>query len=254
MPWPVPHRGDFLNKPFKGTLSGYWSGRKYYKASHKVRAQYRAALLADGYTRIYFDLFGQWGNKDSYFDHPKDLLPFLQEAAADGLGPVVFLGPEDDKPAQAKWPPHKFIVQLRKFITICGPCIAECVLGVEVEEYWSDDDVSTIGKALRQWFSGPIWVHRSTGEHGPWAWWKQQTWATGLAYQFNKRDKKNGGFLAHPADVRAETALYAGRLKTHGGGKQLLAGEYAWKRPEAKGRALGQEALTAGAVGAMNGV
>lgn len=255
--WAKQHRGDFLTLPFRGSTSAWWSGRKYYQAPPMIRAQYRAEIKKRGYTRIYFDLFGQWGKKESYFEHPTDLVPFLKESVADGLGTVVFLGPEDDKPAQAKWKKGKrpwdaYLAQLKIFMKICGPHIAECVLGVEVEEYWPDYAVERIGAALRTMFQGPIWVHRSTGAHGAWGWWKAQRWATGLAYQFTKRDKSNG-FLAHPTDVRTETTLYAGRLKTHGGGKAFLAGEYAYRRPEAKARALGKVAMAAGATGFMNG-
>ena len=128
--------------------------------------------------------------------------------------------------------------------------VAEYMLGVEVEEYWTDDEVARIGTELRKLTKKPIWVHRKTGEHGPWSWWKAQKWATGLAYQFTKRDKSNG-FLAHPDDVRDETKLYVSRLKAVG--KKFLASEYAYLRPEAKARALGKIAMVNGADGFSNG-
>lgn len=254
--WPLEHRGDFLTMPFRGSTSAWWSGRRYYEAPPDVARSYRAAILARGYTRIYFDLFGAWGPKENYFEQPDKLLPFLMEATADAIGPVLFIGPEDDKAAQARYAGVKgrrrYKDALKRLLSQCGADIADLVLGVEVEEYWSDDLVAEFGTHARRFYAGPIWVHRSTGEHGPWSWWKKQTWATGLAYQYNKRDKHNG-FLAHPDDVRSETELYAARLRVQGGKKKLLAGEYAYKRPEQKAMALGTIGLRYGAVGFMNG-
>lgn len=243
--------------PFKGSTSAFWGGYKYFGASPKVRAAYRQAHKDREYTRIYFDLFGAWGPKEDYFANPKKFLPFLQECAADGLGPVIWMGPEDDKKAQQTYGKQgwgAYISQLKKFIPLVDPCVAEYILGVEVEEYWSDATVAKIGSALRKLITKPIWVHRKTGQHGEWSWWKDQSWATGLAYQFNKRDNQGWkGFLAHPDDVEEETSIYASRLKTHGGGKKFLANEYAFKRPEAKAQQLGEVALAHGAVGFSNG-
>ena len=243
--------------PFKGSTSAYWGGYKYFGASPKVRQAYRDAIKEREYTRIYFDLFGDWGPKEDYFAAPAKLVPFLKESAEDCLGPVLWLGPEDDDKAQAKYGKNnwdEYVKHLKKFVPAVDQYVAEYILGVEVEEYWSDQIVAKIGTALRKLTKKPIWVHRKTGQHGAWSWWKAQKWVTGLAFQFEKRDNQGGkGFLAHPDDVREATEVYAGRLKTQGGGKKFLANEYAFKRPEEKAIAVGKAALEAGAVGFSNG-
>lgn len=281
MGWDAQHRGDFLNMPFRGTLSGYWSGKKYYTARPKIRAAYRQAVKDRGYTRIYFDIFKGLAGKD-YFGDPAALLPVLDECVADGLGPVLFIIPEGDKSAQAQYGMSKskvsakYLTALRALVKVCGPCVADWIIGVEVDEVLrpdapndgsEEDDaatdvceamVTTIGQTIRSALKPaqqtPIWVHWTTGWHGTWGWWRKQAWATpgGLCFQYDKADK-GGGFLASDEEMRDASTVYSGRLKTQGGGRDFLAGEYAWQRPEAKGRARGKAALEAGAVGAMNG-
>ena len=242
--WPKQDRSDWA-MPLVGKT--FWV---YQRLSPAMRRRALTETLKRAYTRLHFDIFPNITKRD-YFAAPTALLPFLQESVTARLGPIIWLGPEGDKGSQAKYQGIKFTKQLKKFVPIVDASVAEYILGPEVEEYWDDDEVSRIGAVLRTLTKKPIWVHRKTGEHGPWGWWRAQTWATGLAYQFTKRDMQKPGFLAHPDDVRDETTLYASRLK--GVGKKFIASEYAYLRPEHKAQALGAIALQYGSVGFMNG-
>ena len=244
MLWSTQHRGDFLTT---------WRPKifEYPIAPPAQRKKFLLEVKERCYTRVGFSFFPE------FFLNPEKLVPFLKEVIAAGLGPSLEMGPEGagHKAFRQQYPPAKYAAQLGKFIKVVRPYVADYILGVEADEYWTDDDISKIGAALRKGL-GPVqaavWVHFTNGWHGEWSWWKKQPWATGLCFFYNT-GVQQGKFLISKDEIVEATQVYSQRLKTAGGGKKFLAGEYCYRYPEAKAIELGKLALANGAVGFMNG-
>lgn len=253
----IVHRGDFLNLTIDGQPWFEWVGN-YYTADAVARDRIYSELHARGYTHgPSLNLFEGQVACD-YFADPYALQPFLGEIVDAGLIPVLEMGPEGDKAAQQRYRGVKYLAQLARFAPVVAPFAPDFLLGVECPEYWSRDDTRANTTMLRELCpAAPIWIHLSTPAKTdtPARWWRQwRGWissdATGLAFQYPKRDEKNG-FLASPKDVRTWTAYLAAKL--HARGQLCLAGEYAFRRAEFEARTLGALALAAGADGFMNG-
>lgn len=254
--WNDRHFGDFLTLQIDG-IAWYDFAGSYYDAAPETRQRIFAEIKARGYTRIYLNLFEQRTGRD-YFADPEQLLPYLQEICAAGLGAVLEMGPEDEPGAQSRYRGERYLRQLREFVSVVDAYVAEYLLGVEVEEYWDRHQVLAVGRQLRVLTSRPIWAHFKTPVKGvtPKSWWNSRKgwiglWATGISFQYPKRDQKNG-FLAHPDDIRKWTQYLVPRLAAKG--QALLAGEYAYRRQEDTARERGTLAVRSGAVGAMNGI
>lgn len=255
--WAPEHFGDFLTLRIDGA-SWYDFAGGYYETDRASRERIFSEIAQRGYTRgPYLNLFEARTGRD-HFARPERLVPYLAEIADACLGAVLEMGPEDEPSAQQHYAGDRYLTQLRTFVPIVDPYVADYVLGVEVEEYWTREQVQAIGRQLRVLTTRPIWVHFKTPRErvSPKQWWESRKswvglWATGISFQYPKRDKKNG-FLAHPSDVKTWTQYLVPKLRARG--LVLLAGEYAYRRPEEKARALGALAIRYGAVGAMNGV
>ena len=103
------------------------------------------------------------------------------------------------------------------------------------DEYWSGDEQNQLGRHLDNLTDRPLFVHYTSGE---WEGAKSE-WVDGLIYQY--------GFGLSEGDVADRTAQLVSRL--HPMGKTFIAGEYAYRVPEADARRLGAAALRAGADG-----
>jgi len=243
--WPSEHYTDWLTLPERG---------EYQQQTAAKRRRIRRALQARHYTRLVvsspFVRYGFVGG-ESPAKKPALLLPYLEEAAGDALGPVLEIGLEGDKEAQAAWPIPRFIDQLEVCIPPLAPCLAGLKVGVEVEEWaGGPDNVRAIGRRLHQLAPAvPVYVHFSTPDLdvAPARWWQarrrflEPAWCWGPALQYPKRDKHHG-FLAHPDDVALWTREIA-RLAHRDGYAGLIGDEYAYRRPEPTAQALGNVIL-----------
>src|SRR3990167_4532634 len=249
------HYGDFLTLSFNGEDSAFLSGDTYYKWNRDERKAFRDAIKQRGYTRIYFDIFPPLA--PDYFGDPEGLKFYLAEAWLDGLGPVVFLGPEDSRVGQAKYPYPAYRLQLGKFIPTIDEYVSDYVLGVEVEEYWTLGETSGIGRAVKALSSKTVWVHFKTPKVSRSEWWSiykgwvHPTWVDGISFQYPKCDVAGSGFLACHKDIIDWTTYLVPRL--HARGLKFLAGEYAFRRDEDKAVKLGNVAIIEGADGFSNG-
>ena len=210
--------------------------------SDSDRAAVREALKERGYTHIYLYAMneGDYGGKTVFngYRSPEQFRARLQELVDDGLAPVVWLVP-DDAPSFHKDSAQTLPASWDRFIPIIDNLVSSYVVGLEMDEYWSGDEQDQLGRYLDGLTNRPLFVHYTSGE------WEgaKSAWVDGLIYQY--------GFGLSEADVANRTAQLVSRLRPMG--KTFIAGEYAYRVPEADARRLGAAALRAGADGVGNG-
>ena len=206
------------------------------------RAEAREALKERGYTHIYLYAMneGDYGGKIVFngYRSPEQFRARLQELVDDGLAPVLWLAP-DDAPSFHRDSAQTLPASWDRFIPTVDDLVSSYVVGLEMDEYWSGDEQNQLGRHLDNLTDRPLFVHYTSGE---WEGAKSE-WVDGLIYQY--------GFGLSEGDVADRTAQLVSRL--HPMGKTFIAGEYAYRVPEADARRLGAAALRAGADGVGNG-
>jgi hypothetical protein len=206
------------------------------------RAEVRDALKERGYTHIYLYAMneGDYGGRTVFngYRSPEQFRARLQELVDDGLAPVVWLAP-DDAPTFHKDSAETLPESWEQFIPAVDDLVASYVVGLEMDEYWSEGEQDRLGRHLDSLTDRPLFVHYTSGE------WEgaKSDWVDGLIYQY--------GFGLSEGDVADRTTQLVSRL--HPMGKTFIAGEYAYRVPEAEARRLGAAALRAGADGVGNG-
>jgi hypothetical protein len=206
------------------------------------RAEVRDALKERGYTHIYLYAMneGDYGGRTVFngYQSPEQFRARLQELVDDGLAPVVWLAP-DDAPTFHKDSAETLPDRWEQFIPAVDDLVASYVVGLEMDEYWSAGEQDRLGRHLDSLTDRPLFVHYTSGE------WEgaKSDWVDGLIYQY--------GFGLSEGDVADRTTQLVSRL--HPMGKTFIAGEYAYRVPEAEARRLGAAALRAGADGVGNG-
>ena len=206
------------------------------------RAEVREALKERGYTHIYMYAMneGDYGGKAVFngYQSPDQFRARLRELVDDGLAPVVWLAP-DDAPNFHRDSVKTLPNSWDRFIPAVDDLVASYVVGLEMDEYWSADEQDRLGGYLDRLTERPLFVHYTSGE------WEgaKSAWVDGLIYQY--------GFGLSEVEVADRTEQLVSRLRPMG--KTFIAGEYAYRVPEADARRLGAAALQAGADGVGNG-
>ena len=206
------------------------------------RAEVREALKERGYSHIYLYAMneGDYGGKTVFngYRSPEQFRARLQELVDDGLAPVLWLAP-DDAPSFHKDSAQTLPASWDRFIPTVDDLVSSYVVGLEMDEYWTEDEQNQLGRYLDRLTNRPLFVHYSSGE------WEgaKSGWVDGLIYQY--------GFGLSERDIADRTAQLVSRLRPMG--KTFIAGEYAYRIPEADARRLGAAALRAGADGVGNG-
>ncbi len=239
------HKTDFL------TISEghrYWM--EYPGKSSSTRATMRKELKERGYTHAYIyvvieDDYQGETPFNYYKRSPSEYRAVLQELRNDGIKPVVWLAPDDanefHKDSEQKLPGY-----WNSFIPAINDVTEGYVVGLEADEYWSDQELNALGTHLNTLTNKPIFVHFSKGygaSIGSNWWGLSSPWIDGILYQYPKE-------LAIE-----EYAVRTAQLVPifHNKGKLFIAGEYETREQESRAISIGNAAIDAGADGCGNG-
>ena len=118
--------------------------------------------------------------------------------------------------------------------------VSSYVLGLEMDEYWSEDEQQFLGSELNKLTEKTIFIHMTKTKWEP----VLQPWADGIIYQY--------GFGLTPEEITQDTNLMLRRLADYPE-KLFIAGEYGFQIPAEESKALGDAAVDAGALGFGNG-
>ena len=237
---PLRHNTDFLT--MRGSDGRTLYAHEYAGYSPERRAEVRAALKARGYTHIYLYAMneGDYGGRTvfNWYDDPNGFRGILAELNADGIAPVVWLAP-DDAPRFHRDSAQTLPGTWNSFIPTIDDQVSSYVVGLKMDEYWSENEQDALGRHLDTLTDRPLFVHFRSGV------WKGATrpWVDGLIYQY--------GFGLTVKDIEDRTRQLRAQLEPLG--KTLIAGEYAHQIDETLARRLGAAALRAGAYGTGNG-
>lgn len=227
------HQTDFLTA---GDFTHLYAGR-----SARQRQQIVEALRRSGYTHIYIYVINENdydGTKFNYYVRPHDFRKILSQLKNDGLLPVVWLAPDDAPQFHQDFPPDKIAETWTSFIPAIDDLVSSYVVGLEMDEYWSQSQQSFLGAHLRSLTGKPILVHYRPGLWGG----VLEEWANGIVYQY--------GVDKSPEQISKESRFMVQKLASSG--KIFIAGEYSAKDVKTSVE-LGKAALDAGAHGFGNG-
>ena len=229
------HQTDFLTAGFFTHL--------YPSFNNAERASVRTKMLASGYTHIYIYIMNQndyGGPEFDFYQKPTDYLTLLKELNNSGLQPVVWLAPDDAPDLVEQYHTDELVSTWEQVIPLIDPYVSSYVLGLEMDEYWSDEEQNLLGTELNKLTEKTLFVHMRARI------WEQVLlpWADGIIYQY--------GFGNSPEEIFQDTTLMLQRLEAHPE-KILIAGEYSFQQTEEESRSLGDAGINAGAQGFGNG-
>ena len=231
------HRTDFL------TLAGRHDMLAYPALSNRRRADIRATVRDLGYTHVYLYVVNE-GDLGlpvyNDYERPERFRSRLQELLSDGIAPVVWLAP-DDAPRFHRDATATLPGIWDTFIPLVDSLVDSYVLGLEMDEYWSDSEQRQLGSHLDGLTARPIFIHYRGGRIRGSEW----PWVDGIMYQYESPRTVES--------VRQET----GEMIPQVGGKIFIAAEYSYGGngdTERDSFARGTAALSAGADGVGNGV
>lgn len=233
LPDETHHQADFLTA---GDYTHLYPGR-----SKKQRARILEAALSRGYTHLYIYVMNEEdydATQFNFYERPQEYREVLSEIRAAGLLPVVWLAPDDAPGLHAQLPPERLMEVWSEFVPAIDDQVSSYVLGLEMDEYWTREEQSALGRHLRSLTAKPIFVHLQPGLWEP----ALEEWATGLVYQY--------GFDLSVEQIQATTRELRERLSA--AGKLFIAGEYSLANVETS-LELGNAAMEAGAHGFGNG-
>lgn len=261
------HRADFLTMVLENGEPEFVGLEQYQQMSDERRARCRAAHVKAGMTRYCVGVCFDGGD---HIADPVSFLPILKELHADGLGPMIFVCPEDSPQMQKKYADVNFFIEtLQDAMNFWQPWVTEIWFGVEADEVWKADKWLRIAEGVRS-YGKPIVLHLLSGNVLPRDvsdsnWWAKASQAgiTHFGYQANhpKVEDAGGAFLADPNTIRNELRAAVQAVRGH---VQVISSEYAYfgRNPSKKtielvssvGYRLGEKSLEEpGIVGITNG-
>lgn len=252
---PIAHKTDFLAG---GCLTHLYAG-----FGDGERAECRQAMIRNGYTHIYVYIYNEKDYETIYpkgalsfnfYDKPDQFVIYLKELLADRLTPVVWLIP-DDASKMRSTPVNIIKGYFSNVIATIDPYVGSYVLGLELDEYWTDTQVKPLGAHLNTLTEKKIGIHL-TSRDSPTLRFMNNDWADYIVFQY--------GFNKSASEIASITSQMVSKLNTSYNKKPLVAGEYNINRDsrgillytkdsEQRGISIGDAAVAAGAVGFGNG-
>lgn len=275
---PLEVRTDFLTLHCDGKIVYPGPYPAYPEAKRKRILE---CLRENGYTDLWFDvLLGkQAGNflpdvrAYDYLDRPAAVRPFLEEVRAAGIRVVPVFGLEDNADARRKYPPGVFARKVEEFVKANRELLSLNVIGVEVREWASWDEVLDIAKGICRVTDMPVAIHQNQRKWGPdrsdpWrtgraeemAWWKalkERCPRNKLALAFQgshaRVEDSGGGFLSPREEFLRDIRGFLDPSRLGGIGVAVIASEYGHLVSDRYTKSLGEASLKAGAIGFTNG-
>ncbi len=231
----APHQTDFLT-------AGVYT-HLYPSFNEEKQDLVRSKMHALEYTHMYVYIMNQkdyGGPQFDFYEKPEVYSDMLQVLLNDGIQPVVWLAPDDAPDLHRQYDTDTLIATWKRVIPTIDGQVSSYVLGLEMDEYWDDNQQNTLGMALSELTDKPIFVHMRKEL------WEQVLlpWTSGIIYQY--------GFGKTVQEIEQDTKLMLDRLSSYPD-KIFIAGEYSHQLPESESRQLGDAAMRAGAFGFGNG-
>jgi hypothetical protein len=179
--------------------------------------------------------YSQWGAPGfDYYEDPQAFRDLLLEIVDAGMGPVVWLFPDDAPNLHLNTTVSGYREILSNLIPVIDNEVNSYVLGLELDEYFSEIEIEKIGAHLDSLTDKKIGLHFSPGLTTG----IENAWADYLIYQY--------GFGKTEGQIRSETQAVLDVIYNQYG-KPLVAGEYSLfsTSPESEAIRLGDAAMSA---------
>ena len=177
----------------------------------------------------------EWGSPSfDYYQDPQTFRNLLLEIVDAGMGPVVWLFPDDAPNLHLNTSISEYQEILSNLIPVIDDEVSSYVLGLELDEYFSEIEIEMVGAHLDSLTDKKIGLHFSPGLTTG----IENEWADYLVYQY--------GFGNNESQMRSETQAVLDVVYMQYG-KPLVAGEYSLftNSPESEAIRLGDAAMSA---------
>lgn len=230
----IPHATTFLRNSAKWTSHTFFSP----KLSDADREAIISLLAGEGYNAIYLYAAneGDYGGKAVLYtaEARATWRAWLQRCHAAGLRPILWMR-ADDSSGLNKWTDAQWIEFFTSVVAGLDDLIAGYVLGLEVNEYWSESRARGLTSALKALTKRSVGVHTSSLEH------IGHAKGADLFYL-------QIGFGKDGSEMKRQVREAIQRF-----GGPVVAAEYHMSGETAAARDLGNDAIDGGAVAVGNG-